>query len=238
MKPDDMDRIIEQAAGRIAAQEQDSRVVESVESVLLKDLRPVRPLAPVWSFSALLVGLFAFFAILSGSILGLHGIRVLSPSQMAWIFSALLGTGMMAGVALAREMRPASGVRFGYSVPIIANALFLIVFAALLTGYGIKNFVAEGIPCLVAGLSVSLPTAVAIALILRRGFILDWKKTGTLAGTLAGLAGLGMLELHCANLKAIHVLAWHVAVVVMSGTAGFAIGWTADRFRRRKVLGL
>lgn len=236
MKPDDMDRIIEQAAGRIAAQEQDSRVVESVESVLLKDLRPVRPLAPVWSFSALLVGLFAFFAILSGSILGLHGIRVLSPSQMAWIFSALLGTGMMAGVALAREMRPASGVRFGYSVPIIANALFLIVFAALLTGYGIKNFVAEGIPCLVAGLSVSLPTAVAIALILRRGFILDWKKTGTLAGTLAGLAGLGMLELHCANLKAIHVLAWHVAVVVMSGTAGFAIGWTADRFRRRKVL--
>ncbi len=238
MKPDDMDRIIEQAAGRIAAQEQDSRVVESVESVLLKDLRPVRPLAPVWSFSALLVGLFAFFAILSGSILGLHGIRVLSPSQMAWIFSALLGTGMMAGVALAREMRPASGVRFGYSVPIIANALFLIVFAALLTGYGIKNFVAEGIPCLVAGLSVSLPTAVAIALILRRGFILDWKKTGTVAGTLAGLAGLGMLELHCANLKAIHVLAWHVAVVVMSGTAGFAIGWTADRFRRRKVLGL
>jgi len=238
MKPDDMDRIIEQAAGRIAAQEQDSRVVESVESVLLKDLRPVRPLAPVWSFSALLVGLFAFFASLSGSILGLHGILVLSPSQMARIFSALLGTGMMAGVALAREMRPASGVRFGYSVPIIANALFLIVFAALLTGYGMQNFVAEGIPCLVAGLSVSLPTAVAIALILRRGFILDWKKTGTLAGTLAGLAGLGMLELHCANLKAIHVLAWHVAVVVMSGTAGFAIGWTADRFRRRKVLGL
>jgi Negative regulator of sigma F len=236
MKPDDMDRIIEQAAGRIAAHEEDSRVVESVESVLLKDLRPVRPLAPVWSFSALLVGLFAFLAILSGSILGLHGIRVLSPSQIAWIFSALLGTGMMAAIASAREMRPASGVRFGYFVPIIANALFLIVFAALLTGYGMQNFVAEGIPCLVAGLSVSLPTAVAIALILRRGFILDWKKAGTVAGTLAGLAGLGMLELHCANLKAIHVIAWHVAVVVMSGSAGFAFGWTVDRFRSRKAL--
>lgn len=236
MKPDEMDRIIEQAAGRIAAHEEDSRVVENVESLLLKDLRPVRPLASVWWFSALLVGLFAFFAILSGSVLGLHGIRALSPSQMAWIFSALLGTAMIAAVASAREMRPASGVRFGYFVPVIANALFLIVFATLLTGYGMQNFVAEGIPCLVAGLSVSLPTAVAIALILRRGFILDWKKAGTVGGTLAGLAGLGMLELHCANLKAIHVMAWHVAVVVVSGTAGFAFGWTADRFRRRKVL--
>ena len=236
MKPDDIDRIIEQAAGRIAAHGEDSRVVESVEGALLKDLRPVRPLSPVWLFSALLVGLFAFFAVLSGSILGLHGIRVLSPSQMAWIFSALLGTATMATVASAREMRPASGVRFGYFVPVIANVLFLIVFATLLTGYGMRHFVAEGIPCLVAGLSVSLPAAVAIALILRRGFVLDWKKAGTVAGTLAGLAGLGMLELHCANLKAIHVMAWHVAVVIMSGTVGFAIGWAADRFRRRKAL--
>ena len=235
MKPDDIDRIIEQAAGRIAAHGEDSRVVESVASALLKDLRPVRPLSPVWLFSALLVGLFAFFAVLSGSILGLHGIRVLGPLQMAWIFSALLGTATVAAVASAHEMRPASGVRFGYFVPVIVNALFLIVFATLLTGYGMRHFVAEGIPCLVAGLSVSLPAAVAIALILRRGFVLDWKKAGTVAGTLAGLAGLGMLELHCANLKAIHVMAWHVAVVIMSGTVGFAIGWTADRFRRRKI---
>jgi hypothetical protein len=236
MKPDDIDRIIEQAAGRIAARGEDSRVVESVQSALLKDLRPVRSLAPVWLFSTLLVGLSASFAILSGSILGLHGIRVLSPSQIGWVFSALLGTATLAAAASAREMRPACGVRFGYFVPVIANALFLIVFAALLTGYGMQNFVAEGVPCLVAGLSVSLPTAVAIALILRRGFILDWKKAGTVAGTLAGLAGLGMLELHCANLKAIHVMAWHVAVVVTSGTAGFVIGWTADRFRRRRTL--
>ena len=68
-------------------------------------------------------------AILSGSILGLHGIRVLSLLQMAWIFFALLGTAMIAAVASAREMRPASGVRFGYFVPVIANALFRMVFA-------------------------------------------------------------------------------------------------------------
>jgi len=40
-----------------------------------------------------------------------------------------------------------------------------------------------------------------------------------------------MLELHCPNLKAIHVMVWHVAVVVVSGLVGWAIGWMADRFR-------
>jgi hypothetical protein len=154
---------------------------------------------------------------------------------MALVFSALLGTAMMAAVALAREMRRLPEcvwlLRSRHCKCAVPHRL-----RGTLRGTECKNFVAEGIPCLVAGISVSLPTAVAIALILRRGFILDWTKAGTVAGTLAGLAGLGMLELHCANLKAIHVMAWHVAVVIMSGMAGFAMGWAADRFRRRKVL--
>jgi hypothetical protein len=78
-------------------------------------------------------------------------------------------------------------------------------------------------------------TIAAVVWILRRGFVLDWSKAGIVAGTLAGLTGLGMLELHCPNLKAIHVMVWHVAVVIVSGAAGFAIGWTADYFRRRKM---
>lgn len=235
MKPDEVDRIIEEAAGRISAQGEDGRFVEGIQGLLLKDLCPVRPLAPAWLFAVLLTALFASFVMISGSILGLHGVHVLSASQMAWLFPALIAMATMAAVASAREMRPASGVRFGSFVPLIATAFFLILFASLLTGYAMRNFVAEGIPCLVAGLSVALPTAVAIALILRRGFILDWNKAGTAAGTLAGLTGLGMLELHCPNLKAIHVMVWHVAVVFVSGAAGFAIGSVADQLRRSTV---
>lgn len=231
MKPDEIDRIIEQAAGREPAQPEDSRLVENIRGTLLKDLRPVRPLAPVWRFAVSLTCLFALFAVTSGSILGLHGIHALSVPQMAWLFPVLLATAIMASVVAAREMRPASGVPFGSLVPVIASAVCLILFASLLTGYGMRNFVVEGIPCLVAGLSVALPTAVVIAWILRRGFVLDWSKAGTVAGTLAGLTGLGMLELHCPNLKAIHVMIWHVAVVIVSGGAGFAIGWAADHFR-------
>jgi hypothetical protein len=235
MKPDEIDRIIEEAAGRIPSQGEDGRIVENIGGVLLRDLRPARPLAPAWLFTVSLTGLFAIFAMISGSMLGLHGVHALSLAQMTWLFSALVGTAAMAAVASAREMRPASGVRFGYLVPLVVTAVFLILFASLLTGYGMRHFVAEGIPCLVAGLSVSLPTSAAIGLILRRGFVLDWNKAGTAAGTLAGLTGLGMLELHCPNLKAIHVMVWHVAVVIVSGAAGFAIGSAADHFRRRRI---
>ena len=235
MKPDEIDRIIEQAAAREPAQVEDSRLVENIRGTLLKDLQPVRPLPPSWLFVVSLTGLFVFFAATSGSILGLHGIHALSVLQMAWLFPVLLATATMAAIASAREMRPASGVRFSFLAPIIATAVFLILFGALLSGYGTPNFIKEGIPCLVAGLSVALPTAAAIALILRRGFVLDWSRAGTVAGTLAGLTGLGMLELHCPNLKAIHVMVWHIAVVIVSGVAGFAIGWAADHLPRRQT---
>src|SRR5579862_494206 len=184
MKPDEIDQIIDQAVGRVPAQGDDNRIIGDIQGVLLKNLRPVRPLASVWFFAVSLIGLFSLFAVTSGSILGLHGVHVLSVAQMAWLFPALLGTAAVSSFVAAREMRPASGVRFGFFVPVIAIAVFLILFASLLKGYGTHNFVAEGIPCLVAGLSVALPTAAVIAWILRRGCVLDWSKAGTVAGTL------------------------------------------------------
>ena len=34
-----------------------------------------------------------------------------------------------------------------------------------------------------------------------------------------------MLELHCANFQALHVLVWHTAVVPVSAAAGALVGW-------------
>jgi hypothetical protein len=34
-----------------------------------------------------------------------------------------------------------------------------------------------------------------------------------------------MLELHCSNFQALHVLVWHTAVVPVSAAAGAAVGW-------------
>ena len=61
--------------------------------------------------------------------------------------------------------------------------------------------------------------------VLRRGWVTHAAAAGLAAGVLAELAGVAMLELHCANLEALHVLVWHTLVVPVSGVAGAIVGW-------------
>jgi hypothetical protein len=55
--------------------------------------------------------------------------------------------------------------------------------------------------------------------VLRRGFAVDPRAAGLAAGSLAGLAGVAMLELHCANFEAPHVMLWHTAVIWVAAAA-------------------
>jgi hypothetical protein len=104
----------------------------------------------------------------------------------------------------------------------------LAVFALLFHDYDAGNFVPEGVKCLLAGLACAIPAAIVIGLVLRRGFVLDWPAAGIAAGTLAGLAGIAMLELHCPILKVPHIMFWHVAVVWVSGIGGWVVGWVVQ----------
>jgi len=231
MKVDDLDRFFDEVASRSLAEEHGRESVEHVEKTLLSDLRPVRPMAGVWALSLGFAALFAAFGTASASMLGLHGLHVLSAGQRAFIFLTLLAVAWLASAACAREMRP-TGRRLGVFSLVVAALAFPALFALVFHDYGARNFVHEGVPCLVAGMCVSIPTAFVIAYLLRRGFVVGWGMAGLAAGTLSGLTGLAMLELHCSNLKAIHVIVWHVAVVIVSGIIGFAIGWAVGRFRR------
>ncbi len=231
MKPDDLDRIFSEAADRNLTEGAARESIERVEGRLLSDLRPVRPLASAGVFTLGFLGLFTLFAIASASILGLRGFHVLSSGQRGLIYLTLLASAWLASSACARELRP-SGLRMGTLSLVLSGLFFPVLFALMFHGYGSRNFVAEGVPCLVAGLCVSIPTALVIALLLRRGFVMEWRMAGLAAGTLSGLTGLAMLELHCPNLKAIHIIVWHVAVVIVSALLGFAIGGFADRLRR------
>ena len=60
---------------------------------------------------------------------------------------------------------------------------------------------------------------------------------GTLtAGLLAGLAGTSMLEIHCPNLDAWHILLSHLGVAILCALAGLAIGLTAEIRGTRSIL--
>jgi hypothetical protein len=236
MKADEIDRMLNQLAQHELPPEADLNCVQRAQGALLEDLRPAPAMAPLWAFLLLFLLVFTAVAAASATALGLHGFVVLSNLQRGLIFSALLLVAWMGAAGCARAMRPAAGSTFSGPALLLAAIGLPALFSTILQNYSLLHFVAEGVPCLVAGLCVALPTGIILAILLRRGFVLDWSHAGMAAGTLAGLTGLCMLELHCPNLKAIHVMVWHVAVVICSGVLGFIAGSIADQVRRRSCV--
>jgi hypothetical protein len=221
MTPSDFDDILRRAGDESAV---DPTVVERAKRSILGSLQPVRPLPPSWMIAAALLAVLVAVSILGAVSRGAYGFRKLTALDRAVIFAALGGAACFAAIASAREMRPAGGRRIGGWVLGFATAGMLAIFALLFQSYGLQDFVKQGVPCLVAGLSFAILASAGMLFILRRGYVLNMAAAGLAAGTLAGVTGLSVLELHCANLRAIHVMVWHVAVVVLSGVAGYFIG--------------
>ena len=208
--------------------------IERASKALLAGLKPVHPLAAPWALALTFLLLFTAVAICAAWALGLGGIQALNPYQRAAIFPTLLIAAWLTAVASAREMRPAGGFRLGWWALTFSLVVFPIAVSLVFHNYSTQDFVPEGLPCLLLGLRVAIPAGLAIAWIMRRGFVLEWSAAGLTAGALSGLAGLAMLELHCPNPKAIHVMVWHGAVVLVGAALGFALGLVADHVRRAK----
>ena len=111
--------------------------------------------------------------------------------------------------------------------------MFCSVWCAhLFRDYSTDHFFSAGIACLLTGLLHAIPAGLLSWLMLRHGFAVNAASAGLVAGTLGGLAGVGMLELHCPNFQAAHILVWHTAVVPVSAALGALLGWEL-RFRVR-----
>jgi hypothetical protein len=222
MKPEDLDRIFASAE---TGHPVEPELLERISGAILPGLRPVRPLPPADVIVAGLVLLCLTVGIAGASLFGMYGIRKLTSIESASIFAVLAVFTGLAASQSAAEMVPGSRRMVNPAVLVWAASVALIaVFAALFSSYAMAyamdGFVQQGVPCLRAGLLHALPAAAGTWLILRRGMAVNRTAAGLAAGTLAGLAGVTMLSLHCPNLRAIHVMAWHVAVVPLSAAAG------------------
>ena len=60
--------------------------------------------------------------------------------------------------------------------------------------------------------------------------------TGAATGPLAGLVGTSVLEIHCPNLEAWHILVSHLGVAIMCALIGLVSGLTAEIIGGRSVL--
>jgi len=214
------------------AGELDPAIVERAKKAIVPSLRPVRPVASPAVQTVVLVIACAAIAWLGAELSGFGGFFALSMVERVVIFlSVALFTGIAARLFVS-EMIPGSGLsmRPGWLLIAVCAAIafeFLVFFH----DYDMGGFVPQGVECLVNGLLHAIPVGLVAWILLRRGFAVEPIGAGIAAGALAGLGGLGLLELYCSNLKVMHQAIWHLAVLPVSGIVGGALGWVTQRMR-------
>jgi hypothetical protein len=200
-----------------------------IQGSLLRDLRPVRPLAPSSVFLAGLAISFLAVAVVGSIQLHAYGWNVLSVSAKIVVFASLaLGAGALA-LSMAWQMRP--GSKYSVSPNLLPAGALLLVAVAMMTVFCSrqeKAFVSSGLRCLSSGLKYAIPGAVLTWLWLRRGAAQSPKLMGATIGGFAGLIGVTVLEVHCPNLNLYHILVWHLGVLLLSALGGLALGATVE----------
>jgi hypothetical protein len=228
VKDREIDEILKQAAE--APHSLDPALLDRIAGSIGSPLRPVSPLPPAWVLASGLILICASIALAGAARAGIYGIPKLSVLERALIFPALGIFIWVAATACVAEFIPGSRRRVAPGVLLGAGSLALVaVFAVLFHDYRIDRFVSQGVVCLAAGLFHAIPAAFASWLLLRRGFAVNSVAAGLVMGILAALAGVTMLELHCPNLQAFHVIVWHTAVIPVSGAAGALPGLRSRR---------
>lgn len=232
MRDDDIDSLLNQASA--ASPNVDPALLDRISASLGASIRPVRPLPPSWLLVAALMAACLAVAAAGGVLLGLHGIQKMGALEMALIFPSLGALTWLTAVLYVSEMIPGSTHPIAPQALTAAGSLVLIAaFALAFRDYQTERFVPQGIKCLTTGLLHAVPAAVAGWWLLRRGFAVDSIRAGIARGALAGLAGVAMLELHCSNFEAPHVMLWHTAVLPLSAAAGALVAWFEGNRRSR-----
>jgi len=224
VKEREIDEFLAQAAKSAPAVS--PALLERIAGSIKPSLLPVRPLPPAWLLIGGLILIAAAVALAGAARAGIYGIERLSVFGRTLIFPALVLFLWAAAAEFAASMVPGSRRRMHPLVLLAISCLALTgVFAGVFRDYHTTHSVSAGITCLVAGLVHAIPVAFLSWLLLRRGFAVNPVAAGAVAGTLAGLAGVTMLELHCPNFQVLHVLIWHTAVIPVSAAAGALMAW-------------
>jgi hypothetical protein len=229
MRDRELDDLLKQAAG--SKPDVDPALLDRISRSVGSNLRPVRELPSPWILAAGLVVACGMVALAGAIFFGLNGVKKMSAVEIGLIFPALgvltcLAAALCVAEAIPGSRRPAAP----WLLAVSGCAGLAGVFAIVFHDYGTARFVSEGVKCLAAGLILAVPAALATWLILRRGFFVNAAAGGLATGTLSGLAGIVMLELHCANFEAPHVMVWHIAVLPISGVVGM---WIARMINSR-----
>jgi hypothetical protein len=232
VKDRDIDDILKRSAE--GARDVDPALLDRVADSMRSSLSPVRPIQAPWILASAVALICVIVALAGAMLLKPHGIQKMNALQIGLIFPVLGILIWIASVLCVSEVIPGSRRPVAPWLLLLSGCLApAVVFALLFTDYGRERFVSQGMTCLTAGLLHAFPVSVASVWVLSRGFALNSVAGGLAKGTLAGLAGVTMLELHCPNFEAPHVMVWHIAVLAVSGVVGALLGWTVRAYRNQ-----
>ena len=206
-----------------------AEVLGKIASSIAGSMRPVRPLPPQWMLAGGVALVCALVALAGAAAMKFSGIATMSVLERGTVFSALGILVLAAANELVSAMIPGSRRRFSSGVLLLVISVGLAaVLAVCFRDYRTTHFIHAGLVCLGIGVLHAILAGLLSWLVLRRGFAVDAVSAGLAAGTLAGLAGVGMLELHCPNFQTAHVLVWHLGVLLVSAGLGALCGWGAS----------
>jgi hypothetical protein len=209
--------------------------LKRIQAAVIENISPVRPLPPSRIFLFAFALIFLLVVIVGSIRLGVSGWEVLRMEQKIAIFATLVASAV--GLALSMGLQMVPGSKHAVSptiLPIVVLVALLLVIVAVFRSEEESAFVMNGLICMRNGLMYSIPTVLALWMLLRRGAILFPKLVGAAAGGFAGLIGLSVLEINCPNLNEYHILVWHWGVILISSLAGVALGAVAEYIDRRK----
>jgi len=214
-------------------------LLRRIKAGILGDLRPIRPLAPsrILLFRSAII--FLSVVAIGVLLLGMNGWGALNIVQRIVVFVTLAASAVLLANSMVRQMAPGSKHIFAPAALLVAILVVLMmVTVATFRPQRESAFIAGGLMCMKNGLTFSIPAAFLLWFILRRGAILYPRLIGAVAGGLAGLAGLSVLEVNCPNLNAFHILIWHEGVVVIGCLGGALLGATVEsvqQWRKQKL---
>jgi hypothetical protein len=196
-----------------------------IQARIVENLTPVRPLASSGQLLFACAIIFFCIVVFGVSWLGMGGWRALSIPQKIAVFVSLGTSAGLLSVSTVDQMVPGSkSARAPASLPIEILAVLVIVIAAAFRPQEELTFVPSGLVCMKNGLTYAIPAALLFWLVVRRGAILYPKLMGVAIGGLAGLTGLSILEMSCANQNIFHILAWHWGLLLITSGAGAVLG--------------
>ncbi len=200
------------------------------------NLRPVRPVAPARYFFGAFVVIFSCIVVLGVYRMGACAVAAMTTLQTVAMLSALVISAGLLAYSLVLQMVPGSRhmipPRF---LPVGITIALTVAIVVLFQFQHERNFWRNGWACIRAGIPLGVLAAVPFWLLLRRGAVLSPSITGAATGLLAGLVGTSVLEIHCPNLDAWHILVSHLGVAMLCALAGLVTGLSVEIIGSRSV---